>query len=54
MGAGPNYTLTTNSTTKAVNGCQDMNGNAVNLQQCLEDATYSAFFKFATGRVILR
>jgi hypothetical protein len=51
-GAGPSYTLT--STGNTVDGCQDTNGNPVNLQACLEDAAYSAYFKFATGRVILK
>ncbi|MBK9263633.1 MAG: DUF4215 domain-containing protein [Polyangiaceae bacterium] len=52
LGAGPPYTLTRNTTTKQVNGCRDMNNVAVPLFECLQDAAYSAYFKFATDRVI--
>lgn len=52
VGAGPPYSFTRNSTTKAVNGCRDKNLNSVDLTQCVNDAAYSAFYKFATGRVI--
>jgi len=53
-GAGPSYTLTANGSSKVVDGCQDTNGSPVDLQDCLADAAYSAYFKFATGRVILK
>jgi cysteine-rich repeat protein len=52
VGAGFPYTLSRNATTKVVNGCKDKNMATVNLAQCLDDAAYSAFFKFATDRVI--
>jgi len=52
VGAGYPYTLLRDPTSKAVNGCRDMNMANVNLAQCLQDAAYSAFFKFATDRVI--
>jgi len=51
-GAGGPYTLTTNAMTKAVTGCRDANNQTVDLNTCLNAAAYSAFFKFATGRVI--
>jgi len=52
-GAGGLYTLqATNSTTKSVNQCRDNTGTIVNLATCLEAAAYSAYFKFATNRVI--
>lgn len=53
-GSGPSYTLTANGSTKVVNGCVDSNNNSVPLAACLADAAYSAYFKFATGRVILK
>jgi cysteine-rich repeat protein len=52
VGAGYPYTLLRDSTTKRVNGCRDMSGATVNLAACLADASYSAFFKFASDRVI--
>lgn len=52
VGAGPTYTFTTTGTN--VTGCQDSNNQSVSLQNCLDDAAYSAYFKFATGRVILK
>jgi hypothetical protein len=53
-GAGPNYTLQANAMTKVVSTCRDSSNQVVNLQACLNDAAYSSFFKFATGRVILK
>lgn len=53
-GAGGPYTFTTNSATKEVNGCRDKNNQMVDLNTCRNAAAYSAFFKFATGRVIPR
>jgi cysteine-rich repeat protein len=52
VGAGFPYSLQRDTTTKKVNGCRDKNNMTVNLAQCLDDAAYSAFFKFATDRVI--
>ena len=52
VGAGYPYTLLRDPATKSVNGCRDMSGTNVNLALCLQDAAYSAFFKFATDRVI--
>ncbi len=51
-GAGAPYTFTTNATTKAVTGCRDKNNQTVDFNTCRNAAAYSAFFKFATGRVI--
>jgi len=53
VGAGPNYTLSANSQ-KVVDGCTDTNGQSVSLTDCLKDAAYSSYFKFATGRVMLK
>ncbi|WP_240807690.1 DUF4215 domain-containing protein [Polyangium spumosum] len=53
-GAGAPYTLTTNAMTKAVTGCRDAGNQTVDLNTCLNAAAYSAFFKFATGRVIAK
>lgn len=53
-GTGGPYMLTRDMMTKRVTGCRDRNNNAVNLTQCLADAAYSAYFKFATDRVIGR
>jgi hypothetical protein len=52
VGAGFPYTLTRDNTTKAVNGCRDKNNANVPLAECLQDAAYTSFFKFATDRVI--
>jgi cysteine-rich repeat protein len=52
-GAGPGYTLIRNSE-RQVSGCIDASGAAVDLETCLNDAAYSAFVKFASGRVIAR
>lgn len=52
VGAGFPYTLTRDNTTRKVNGCRDKNNAMVNLAQCLNDAAYSAYFKFASDRVI--
>jgi len=51
-GAGAPYMLTANGTTKAVNACRDKNNQTVDFNTCLTAASYSGFFKFATGRVI--
>lgn len=51
-GAGFPYTFTPDNITKKVNGCRDKNNAMVNLSQCLADAAYSAYFKFASDRVI--
>jgi cysteine-rich repeat protein len=53
-GAGPNYTLQANAQTKVVSTCRDSTNQVVNLQACLNDAAYSSFFRFATGRVIIK
>jgi hypothetical protein len=53
VGAGPPYTLTANAQ-KVVTGCVDKGGQSVGLQACLDDAAYSMYFKFATGRVIIK
>ncbi|MBK8938511.1 MAG: hypothetical protein IPM79_12950 [Polyangiaceae bacterium] len=52
-GAGGPYTLTTNAS-RVVNGCRDVNNAVANLQACLDAAAYSSFFKFASGRVIVK
>jgi cysteine-rich repeat protein len=52
-GGGPGYRLTTNSQ-RQVSGCLDSSGAAADLATCLNDAAYSAYLKFATGRVIAR
>jgi len=51
-GAGGPYTFTTNNMTKEVTGCKDKNNMTVDLATCRNAASYSSFFKFATGRVI--
>jgi len=51
-GAGAPYTFTTNAMTKIVTGCRDKNNQTVDFNTCRTAAAYSAFFKFATGRVI--
>ncbi len=51
-GAGAPYTLTTNASTKMVDGCRDKNNQSVDLNTCRTAAAYSSFFKFATNRVI--
>jgi cysteine-rich repeat protein len=50
---GP-YTLQTDPTTHAVNGCKDKNLNPVPLPACLTIAGYSSFFTFTTDRVIIK
>jgi hypothetical protein len=50
---GP-YTLQTDPTTHAVNGCKDKNLNPVPLPTCLTIAGYSSFFTFTTDRVIIK
>lgn len=52
VGAGYPYSLQRDAATKKVNGCRDKNNTTVNLAQCLADASYSAYFKLATDRVI--
>lgn len=52
-GAGGPYVLTANAQ-KVVTTCKDKNGQTVALQTCLAQAAYSAYFKFATGRVIAK
>ncbi len=54
VGAGPNYTLSANASTKVVNQCRDKNNTVVNLSNCQSDAAYSAFMRFASGRVIVK
>jgi cysteine-rich repeat protein len=51
-GAGEPYTFSVNPMTKVVNGCRDKNNQTVDFNTCRTAAAYSAFFKFATGRVI--
>jgi cysteine-rich repeat protein len=50
---GP-YTLETDATTHAVNGCKDKSSNPVPLPACLAIAGYSSFFTFTTDRVIIK
>ena len=52
-GAGPPYRLTRNSL-RQVSGCLDAFGAPVDLEICLNDAAYSVFAKFASGRVIAK
>jgi cysteine-rich repeat protein len=47
------YTFSANATTKVVNACTK-NGAAASLTACLNDATYSSFFRFTTDRVIMK
>lgn len=51
-GAGGPYTLQWTGTN--VTGCRDKNNMNVNLTDCLNAAAYSAFFKLAMGRVIVK
>ncbi len=54
-GAGPKYTLSASSTTtKVVDTCKDKSGATVTLSTCLASAAYSSYFKFTTGRVIVK
>ncbi|HRI64087.1 MAG TPA: DUF4215 domain-containing protein [Polyangium sp.] len=53
-GSGSPYTLVRDMTTKRVTGCRDRTNTTVNLAQCLADAAYSSYFKFASDRVIGR
>jgi cysteine-rich repeat protein len=52
-GGGAPYQLTTNAQ-RMVTGCRDRNNASVNLATCLRDAAYSSYFKFRTGRVIVK
>jgi cysteine-rich repeat protein len=52
-GAGAPYTLEANAQ-RVVTTCRDASAQVVNLAECLEDAAFSSFFKFATGRVIVK
>jgi cysteine-rich repeat protein len=52
VGSGPPYRLLQTGT--SVSGCQDGSGTSVPLSDCLGSAGYSAFFKLATDRVIVR
>ncbi len=53
-GAGAPYTLSASSGT-SIDTCKDKNGTVVsNLEACLNAATYSSYFKFASDRVIVR
>jgi len=49
---GATYLLTSNSSL-TVTGCT-RNGVAVTLEDCLAQATFSSYFKFSAGRVILK
>jgi hypothetical protein len=50
-GAGPPYTLSVSS--GRVIACRDRTGTDVALEPCLASAAYSAYFTFATDRVIV-
>ncbi len=52
-GAGPPYTLVM-GTGKKVTGCQDKDKKPAALAACLAAATYTAHFKFAAGRVVVK
>jgi hypothetical protein len=52
VGAGAPYKFTANAATKKVDGCKDKNNQTVDFNMCRSAAAYSAFFKFATDRVI--
>jgi hypothetical protein len=52
-GAGGPYTFQVNAQ-KAVSGCLDSSGAAVNLNTCLNAAAYSSYFQLSTDRVILK
>jgi cysteine-rich repeat protein len=53
-GAGAPYTFQVDGTTHRVNQCKDKTGAVVNLTTCLAAAAYSAYFKYATDRVIIK
>jgi len=53
VGGGAPYQLVAGPN-KAVAMCRDRNNAMVDLAACLADATYSSYFKFATGRVIAK
>jgi cysteine-rich repeat protein len=53
LGAGGPYRFTTGSG-RAVTGCSDATGAAVDLQACLDAAAYSSIFGFAADRVIVK
>jgi len=53
VGAGPPYKLIAD-TTGVVTSCTDKSGATVALSDCLADAAFSAWFRFASGRVIPR
>ncbi|MGO8997320.1 MAG: DUF4215 domain-containing protein [Polyangiaceae bacterium] len=52
-GAGPKYTLSTNSS-HVVSTCKDHTGATVTLSTCLAAAAYSSYFGFTTDRVIAK
>jgi hypothetical protein len=52
-GAGPPYAFSADAS-RVVTTCRDRNNAVVDLDTCLDSAAYSAFFKFATDRVIPR
>jgi hypothetical protein len=52
-GSGGPYKLSADSTHTVI-ACRDNTNQTVNLQACLDAATYSSFFKFAAERVILK
>lgn len=59
VGSGPPYTLSASSTsTKIVDRCRSgsttYNAGTTQYDQCLNDAAYSAYFRFTTDRVIIK
>lgn len=62
VGTGPNYTLSASSTTsKIVDRCKSTgsggttyNKGTADFDKCLQDAAYTAYFKFTTDRVIVK
>ena len=52
-GAGPPYTLSANAQ-RVVTTCKDHTNTVVDLTTCLTDAAYSAYFRFATDRVVVK
>ena len=52
-GAGPPYTLSAGNN-RVVAACRDRTGANVALSDCLNDAAYSSYFKFASDRVIIK
>ncbi|HET6923144.1 MAG TPA: DUF4215 domain-containing protein [Anaeromyxobacteraceae bacterium] len=53
LGGGGPYRFTTGAG-RAVTGCVDRNGAAVDLESCLDAAAYSSVFGFAADRVIVK